>query len=210
MDPRARTVKQKRSYDASRRQEQARQNRDKIIDAAERRFLRDGYGTTTIAAIADDAGVHADTVYKAFGGKPGLVRAIRDAGAPRGGPGARRAAIGRPSGARARRSTDHRGLGRPDPRGRAPRRARPPAHPSGGGGRPRGHGAARRDGRGPAAAHDRQRPTPSRRRPPPSRRHGRAQRPTCCGRTAHPSSTSSSSCAEVGLRLGSVASSPTR
>ena len=77
MDPRARTVKQKRSYDASRRQEQARQNRDKIIDAAERRFLRDGYGTTTIAAIADDAGVHADTVYKAFGGKPGLVRAIR-------------------------------------------------------------------------------------------------------------------------------------
>ena len=77
MNPRARTVKQKRSYDASRRQEQARQNRNKIIDAAERRFLRDGYGTTTIAAIADDAGVHADTVYKAFGGKPGLVRAIR-------------------------------------------------------------------------------------------------------------------------------------
>jgi AcrR family transcriptional regulator len=77
MSARARAVKQKRSYDASRRQEQARHNRDKVVDAAERRFLRDGYGPTTIAAIADDAGVSADTVYKSFGGKPGLVRAIR-------------------------------------------------------------------------------------------------------------------------------------
>ena len=175
MDRRARAVKQKRSYDASRRQERARENRNKIIDAAERRFLRDGYGPTTIAAIADDAGVHADTVYKAFGGKPGLVRAIRDAGAPGGRPGARRAAIGRPSGARARWPTDHRGLGRPDRRGRTPRRARPPAHTSGRGERPRGHGTARRDGCGPAATHDRQRPTPSRRRPPSSRRHGCAR-----------------------------------
>jgi AcrR family transcriptional regulator len=70
-------VKQKRSYDATRRREQARQTRQRIIDAAERRFLRDGYGPTTIAAIADDATVSADTVYKSFGGKPGLVRAIR-------------------------------------------------------------------------------------------------------------------------------------
>jgi AcrR family transcriptional regulator len=73
----ASTVKQKRSYDASRRQEQARRNRDTVIGAAERRFLRDGYGVTTIAAIAADAGVSADTIYKSFGGKPGLVRAIR-------------------------------------------------------------------------------------------------------------------------------------
>ena len=29
------------------------------------------------AAIAADAGVSADTIYKSFGGKPGLVRAIR-------------------------------------------------------------------------------------------------------------------------------------
>ena len=77
MSARGPAVKQKRPYDTTRRQQQARQNRDRVIDAAERRFLRDGYGTTTIAAIADDAGVHADTVYKAFGGKPGLVRAIR-------------------------------------------------------------------------------------------------------------------------------------
>ena len=70
-------VKENRPYDASRRREQARRNRDRIVDAAERRFLRDGYAATTIAAIAADAGVSADTIYKAFGGKPGLVRAIR-------------------------------------------------------------------------------------------------------------------------------------
>jgi AcrR family transcriptional regulator len=70
-------VKSKRPYDASRRQEEARRNRVRIIDAAERRFLDDGYAVTTIAAIANDAGVSADTIYKAFGGKPGLVRAIR-------------------------------------------------------------------------------------------------------------------------------------
>jgi AcrR family transcriptional regulator len=77
MGPRSRDVKQKRPYDSARRREQARQTRERIIDAAERRFLRDGYGPTTIAAIADDAAVSADTVYKSFGGKPGLVRAIR-------------------------------------------------------------------------------------------------------------------------------------
>lgn len=77
MPRRAPTVKQKRPYDASRRREQARRNRDRIIVAAERLFLRDGYAATTIAAAATDAGVSEDTVYKSFGGKAGLVRAIR-------------------------------------------------------------------------------------------------------------------------------------
>src|SRR5260221_989763 len=77
MRQRTPAVKEKRSYDASRRQEQARRTRDRILEVGERRFLRDGYAATTIAAIAADAGVSADTIYKAFGGKPGLVRAIR-------------------------------------------------------------------------------------------------------------------------------------
>jgi AcrR family transcriptional regulator len=77
MKQRAANVKQKRSYDASRRQEQAGRNRVRIIDVAERLFLRDGYRMTTIAAIAAEADVSADTIYKAFGGKAGLVRAIR-------------------------------------------------------------------------------------------------------------------------------------
>src|SRR3977135_3129554 len=70
-------VKQKRAYDASRRRAEAGRNRARILDVAERLFLRDGYSVTTIAAIAGDAGVSADTIYKSFGGKPGLVRAIR-------------------------------------------------------------------------------------------------------------------------------------
>lgn len=69
-------VKGKRPYDASRRREFARQNGDRIIEAAERRFLREGYRPTTIVSLAADAGVSVDTIYKSFGGKPGLIRAI--------------------------------------------------------------------------------------------------------------------------------------
>jgi AcrR family transcriptional regulator len=39
-------------------------------------FLAAGYGRTTIAAIARAAGVSKESVYKGYGGKPGLVRAI--------------------------------------------------------------------------------------------------------------------------------------
>jgi len=78
MDRRRRAVKGKRRYDATSRREQARRNQSRIIQAAERRFLGDGYALTTIAAVADDAGVSVDTIYKSFGGKPGLVRAVRD------------------------------------------------------------------------------------------------------------------------------------
>ena len=76
MRRKSRTVKVKRTYDASLRQAQARRNRDRIIEMAQRRFLRDGYGPTTISAIAEDADVSVDTVYKSFGGKPGLIRAM--------------------------------------------------------------------------------------------------------------------------------------
>jgi AcrR family transcriptional regulator len=77
MDRRTRGVKPTRPYDASSRREQALRTQRRILEAAERRFLGDGYQTTTIASIAADAGVSADTIYKAFRGKPGLVRAIR-------------------------------------------------------------------------------------------------------------------------------------
>src|SRR5690242_4640754 len=73
-------VKAQRRYDSRRRQEQARQTRQSIVDAAKTRFLRDGFAATTIAAIAADVGVSVDTIYKTFGGKPGLVRAIHDQG----------------------------------------------------------------------------------------------------------------------------------
>jgi AcrR family transcriptional regulator len=69
------TVKPRR-YDASRRREQARLNRGAIVAAARQRFLEDGFAATTIASIAADAGASADTIYKSFGGKAGLLRAI--------------------------------------------------------------------------------------------------------------------------------------
>jgi AcrR family transcriptional regulator len=69
-------VKTKRRYDSSRRDAQARQTRAAVISAAEQLFLRDGFATTTIAAVASEAGVSVETIYKSVGGKPGLVRAI--------------------------------------------------------------------------------------------------------------------------------------
>src|SRR5260370_15503954 len=72
-----RTVKGKRLYDARRRREQASRSRDNAIEAAERRFLRNGYANTTIAEIADDAAVSVDTIYKSFCSKAGLIRANR-------------------------------------------------------------------------------------------------------------------------------------
>jgi AcrR family transcriptional regulator len=73
-------VKSKRRYDSSGRQAQARRTREAILDAAQRQFLQGGYAATTIASIAGEAGVSVETVYKAFGGKPGLVRAIYERG----------------------------------------------------------------------------------------------------------------------------------
>jgi len=65
-----------RRYDASRRREQARLNREAIVSAARQRFLDDGFTATTIATIAADAGATVDTIYKSFGGKAGLLRAM--------------------------------------------------------------------------------------------------------------------------------------
>lgn len=70
-------VKTTRSYDSSNRQDRARHRQRLIVENAERLFLLNGYTHTTIAKIAECSGVSIDTVYKAFGGKPGLIRAIR-------------------------------------------------------------------------------------------------------------------------------------
>jgi AcrR family transcriptional regulator len=68
----------KRTYDSSGRQEQARRNRVRIIEAARERFLGDGYAATTIPAVARGAGVSVETVYKSFGNKAGLLKAVWD------------------------------------------------------------------------------------------------------------------------------------
>ncbi len=74
----SRPVKTSRRYDSSRRQEQARQTRRAVLAAARRIFLDRGYAATTVAAIAAEAGVSVETVYKGFGNKPGLFKAVID------------------------------------------------------------------------------------------------------------------------------------
>jgi AcrR family transcriptional regulator len=73
-----RLVKGTRHYDATGRRAQAARSRASVLEAAERLFLMHGYAATTIASIATAAGVSAETIYKAFRGKPGLVAAIRE------------------------------------------------------------------------------------------------------------------------------------
>jgi AcrR family transcriptional regulator len=80
MEQKRPAVNARRRYDSRGRRERARQTRDQIVDAAEALFLSGGYAATTVAAIAAAARVSVETIYKAFGGKPGLVRAIVDKG----------------------------------------------------------------------------------------------------------------------------------
>jgi len=72
----AATVNARRPYDSSRRQERARAAHDALLDAALKLFTRDGYAATTIESIASAVEVSAATIYKTYGGKPGLVRAL--------------------------------------------------------------------------------------------------------------------------------------
>jgi AcrR family transcriptional regulator len=58
------------------RQLQAQATRERIADAARRLFAAEGYGATTIEAIAREAGVAARTVYSAFGAKREILSLI--------------------------------------------------------------------------------------------------------------------------------------
>jgi AcrR family transcriptional regulator len=66
----------RRPYNSPRRREQAAETRRQILHAAQRLFERDGYATTSMAAIASAAGVSLKTVYLAFETKSGLLRAL--------------------------------------------------------------------------------------------------------------------------------------
>jgi AcrR family transcriptional regulator len=68
----------KRVYDSPLRSAQAARTRQQIIEAARRVFVRDGYGGTSMAALAREAGVSRETLYKAFRAKPDLLKAVYD------------------------------------------------------------------------------------------------------------------------------------
>lgn len=67
-----------RPYDSSNRARQARETRRRIVEAAARLFVRDGYAATSIAAIAEEAGVAVPTVYAGLRSKAGVLRAVVD------------------------------------------------------------------------------------------------------------------------------------
>lgn len=68
----------RRTYESPLRRERARRSRAAILQAGHARFRSVGYASTTLAAVAADASVSVDTVYKTFGSKRGLLAAVMD------------------------------------------------------------------------------------------------------------------------------------
>jgi AcrR family transcriptional regulator len=68
----------RRAYNSERRREAADRNRAAVLAACHELLFRDGYHATTVRAVAERAGVSVETVYKTFGGKPGMVKALWD------------------------------------------------------------------------------------------------------------------------------------
>ncbi len=69
-------VKPARRYDSPRRRAQAAATRAEILQAAQRLFEEQGYAATTMAAIAEEAGVALKTVYVVFETKSGVLRTL--------------------------------------------------------------------------------------------------------------------------------------
>jgi AcrR family transcriptional regulator len=63
----------RRKYYSPLRADQAEQTRRGILKSAFRLFAKSGYAGTTIAAVAEDAGVSPETIYLSLGGKRGLL-----------------------------------------------------------------------------------------------------------------------------------------
>jgi AcrR family transcriptional regulator len=72
-------VKPRRAYRSTRRAEQAAQTSRDILAAAGVLFRERGYAGTPMPAIAAEAGVAIETIYRAFGSKAGLFKAVVEA-----------------------------------------------------------------------------------------------------------------------------------
>lgn len=60
------------------RRARAEQTRARMLDAAMRLFVENGYGATTIESIAREAGVAVQTVYFSFGNKQKILKELID------------------------------------------------------------------------------------------------------------------------------------
>jgi AcrR family transcriptional regulator len=68
----------KRSYSSTLRAAHARETRRSLVSTAARLFTEQGYGRTTIDAIAEQSGVSRKTVFTAVGGKLDLLKLALD------------------------------------------------------------------------------------------------------------------------------------
>jgi AcrR family transcriptional regulator len=68
----------RRAYDSAGRRAAAARNRQAVLAASRELLLRQGYQATTIRAVAELAGVSPELIYKAFGSKQGLMKAVYD------------------------------------------------------------------------------------------------------------------------------------
>ena len=66
----------RRSYHSPLRADQARQTRQRVLEAAFDLFAEHGYAGTTIAAVAERAGVSPETIYLTVGSKRGLLEGV--------------------------------------------------------------------------------------------------------------------------------------
>ncbi len=71
-------VKRSRTYDSSRRTQQAAARRVAIAEAARVLFVERGYPATTMEGVAQRARVSLKTIYNAYGTKSALLRAVWD------------------------------------------------------------------------------------------------------------------------------------
>jgi AcrR family transcriptional regulator len=70
--------KPRRGYVSATRTERAQKTRKRVIESATRLFVQQGYATTTMRAIADEAGVSVPTVELLFGTKAQLLHEVID------------------------------------------------------------------------------------------------------------------------------------
>jgi AcrR family transcriptional regulator len=73
----------RRRYHSPLRADQAHQTRRRVLESARTLFVERGYAGTTVAAVADDAGVSPETIYLSLGGKRGLLEGVMEITGPR-------------------------------------------------------------------------------------------------------------------------------
>jgi AcrR family transcriptional regulator len=73
----------RRRYHSPLRADQAQRTRRRVLESARKLFVERGYAGTTVAAVADEAGVSPETIYLSLGGKRGLLEGVMEITGPR-------------------------------------------------------------------------------------------------------------------------------